>query len=155
MKITLFTWPLVDSSDYGTNDRYCIDSLLRALVQLIWELSICFLHIYRQWSLWSVIGCWLLQFYLSSITWATQTKVPTTAAMAAKPGAEPSQWAVCPLMLWSRLSKFLSTLRVVPYSWGCWNSAYKKDSVQSYLLNDWRALRQFGFEFTIGPQPDQ
>ena len=37
-----------------------------------------------------------------------------------------TQWAVCPLMLWSRLSESLSTLRVVPYRWGCSNPSYKR-----------------------------
>ena len=37
-----------------------------------------------------------------------------------------TQRAVCPLMLWSRLSESLSTLRVVLYHWGCVNPVHKR-----------------------------
>ena len=51
-----------------------------------------------------------------------------------------TQLAVFPLMLWSRLSESLSTLRVVPYCWGCFNPAYKRT-----LSNDLGLLSEKGW----------
>ena len=129
------TWRLCYSLESWLTRQIMVPMIVIALINcwehlynLFWELSLCFLHIYRQWFLWSVISCWLPQLDLWYINWVHQPSLRYRRLLPWLGWAwrrALTQRALCPLMPWSRRTKI-----VLPWGWflsakGVFNPAYK------------------------------